>query len=158
MPDYQLFLGDCLDILPTFEANSLDSIVCDPRLNVMLPNNREVVSLALCKCSLLNIVGSIANLNRGEDFIGIKAGIGVPECSVDFNERVGFGQVEIVGEAAEPKLPSKSNVLLSVFGGYFCLKLIERLASSPVCNLLCGKGCVATSGLWIGKLPNVCIA
>lgn len=30
MPDFQLFLGDCLDILPTLEASSIDSICTDP--------------------------------------------------------------------------------------------------------------------------------
>lgn len=30
MPNFQLFLGDCLDILPTLDANSIGSVVCDP--------------------------------------------------------------------------------------------------------------------------------
>lgn len=30
MGDYQLFQGDCLEILPTLEAGSVDAMICDP--------------------------------------------------------------------------------------------------------------------------------
>lgn len=30
MKDYQLYRGDCLDILPTLEAGSVDAVICDP--------------------------------------------------------------------------------------------------------------------------------
>jgi site-specific DNA-methyltransferase (adenine-specific) len=33
MPDYQLFLGDCLDVMPTLEAGSVDVVVTDPPFN-----------------------------------------------------------------------------------------------------------------------------
>ena len=32
--DYTLHCGDCLDIMPTLEAGSIDAIICDPPYNV----------------------------------------------------------------------------------------------------------------------------
>ena len=34
MTDYTLHCGDCLDIMPTLEAGSIDAIICDPPYNV----------------------------------------------------------------------------------------------------------------------------
>ena len=40
MSDVQLYLGDCLDILPTLEAGSVDAVITDPPYNVSVKGSR----------------------------------------------------------------------------------------------------------------------
>lgn len=127
-------------------------------IDIMLPNYREVISPFLSKSSLFQVIGSVANLDWMKRLVAIKAGVSVPESPMNFDESVGIRQVEIIRESTEPKLPLKSNVLLSVFGGYFSLKLVERFSGSAVSNLLCSKFSVATSGLWVGELAGISVS
>lgn len=151
----ELHCGDCLEVMPTLAANSVDSIVTDPPLNVMLPNDREVVSLRLSKCRFLCIISDIANLNWGKNLVGIETRIGVPKSAMNFNERVAIRQIEVIGESTQPILPFEANALLSVLGGNSAFKFIEGFSSSAIRNLLSRKFRMACSGFWIGELPNV---
>lgn len=40
-PDYTLYLGDCLDILPTLEAGSVDAVITDPPFGIDFKYNEH---------------------------------------------------------------------------------------------------------------------
>lgn len=155
---FRVMQGDNMALLPTLADNSVDAIVTDPRLNVILPNDSEVVALIFSKCSFFYVIRCVMNLYGRKNFASVKAGIGVPECAMNFDNGIGFGQKEIVCESAESKLPLKKNTLFSVTGGYFRLKFIKRFASFTIYDLLRSKFAVTTSGFGIGKLSNVSVS
>ena len=61
MPEYTIYTGDCLDILPTLEANSVDSIVTDP-------------PYGLWRVSMAHRLGSILGQNLGRISLVIGSG------------------------------------------------------------------------------------
>ena len=116
-----LHLGDCLDVLKGMEANSFDGVLCDPPYglsenrahsiddrivgvlpDIVLPNLNEVDPALAQDIKLGGVPVCRATLRGGHLAGVIKAGIGVPESTVDLDCRVVLRQKEVNGGDIAP--------------------------------------------------------
>ena len=141
MPEYTIYTGDCLDILPTLEANSVDSIVTDPPYglsngvaygldnrimgilrDVVLPDFDKLDAKPVKDGELGGILVSGSPLCRGEVVSIVESWIGVPKSSVDLNGDVVGGQVKIHDSNITSSVGRPDSVLVDGFdlnGGEF---------------------------------------
>ena len=164
---YELHDGDCLDVMRAMDANSVDTVVCDPPYGLSEGVSAQGMSNriynALVKIGFPNLHernakfvkgGNLAGITRGgsdlssvNGSIGVKAGIGVPECAVDLHcdcaadQEVHNGDVTPILGVADWVLANEVDAQRGQFMGDFILDL----------------GDLDSIGL-TGELPDSCLA
>jgi hypothetical protein len=126
----QLFEGDCLDILPTLEANSVDTIITDPPYGlsnegskgasdrfvsvlhkVAFPNFDEAQAQPLYKIDLYGVPVDGTQLSRGELAGIVEAWVGVPERPINLDNSIEGGEKEVGTGGVSTSLSVPDSVL-----------------------------------------------